>query len=103
MKIALVSLSNEGARIAAKLARHFPEGRIFLHSGVDELPSATRFERVVELTAEMFSRFEGLVYVAPAGLVVRAVAPCLKHKTADPAVVVVDVGGTLGRQPAGRP
>jgi cobalt-precorrin 5A hydrolase len=93
VKIALVSLSNEGARVAATLAGHFPNSEIFLHAGVEELPAAKRFDRVIELTAEIFSQFEGLVYIAPAGLVVRAIAPCLKHKTTDPAVVLVDVGG----------
>jgi cobalt-precorrin 5A hydrolase len=92
VKIALLSLSNEGARIAARLAARFPHSEVFLHAGVEELPAAKRFEHVLELTAEIFSQFDGLVYVAPAGLVVRAVAPCLKHKTIDPAVVVVDVG-----------
>lgn len=92
MKIAIVSLSDEGARIAARLADHFPENEIFLHAGVESLAAAKRFEHIVELTAGIFSQFDGLVYVAPAGLVVRAIAPCLEHKTTDPAVVVVDVG-----------
>ena len=51
-----------------------------------------RFERIADLTREVFSQFQGLVYIAPAGVVVRAVAPCLQHKTTDPGVVVVDVG-----------
>ena len=92
MKIALISLSNEGARVAARLADHFPQSEIFLHAGVESLSAAKRFERVVELTAEIFSQVDGLIYVAPAGLVVRAIAPCVKHKATDPAVVVVDVG-----------
>ncbi len=92
MKIALISLSNEGARIAARLAGHFAESEVFLHVGVEGLPGARRFERVMDLTAEIFPQFDGLVYVAPTGVAVRAVAPCLVHKTSDPAVVVVDVG-----------
>ena len=38
-------------------------------------------------------KYDGLVYIAPCGVVVRAIAPFLEHKTKDPAVVVVDVGG----------
>ena len=100
-----------GARIAARLAAKLPlwneEGapstcEIFLHADVtwakpqaDDGPSGKsprRFERIADLTREVFSRFQGLVYIAPAGVVVRAVAPCLQHKTTDPGVVVVDVG-----------
>lgn len=93
MKIAVISLSNEGARIAARLAGQWDACEVFLHVGVTEMPQARRFERLVELTGEVFPLVEGLVYVAPAGAVVRAVAPCLRHKAVDPAVVVVDAGG----------
>jgi cobalt-precorrin 5A hydrolase len=52
-----------------------------------------RFSRIADLTAELFHQCTGLVYIAPCGVVVRALAPHLKHKTTDPAVVVVDAGG----------
>ena len=66
---------------------------MFLHAGVTELPQARRFDRLAELTHEIFPVYQGLVYIAPTGAVVRAIAPCLRHKTVDPAVVAVDVGG----------
>jgi precorrin-4/cobalt-precorrin-4 C11-methyltransferase len=103
VKIALISLSNAGARIVARLAAKLPLWKeqgasstceIFLHTDVAESPHdvSVRFERIADLTREVFSNFQGLVYIAPAGVVVRAVAPCLQHKTTDPGVVVVDVG-----------
>ena len=95
MKIALISLSDAGARIAARLAAgmdgYLPA--VFLHADVTELPQARRFQRIADLTREIFGQFQGLVYMAPVGLVVRAIAPCLGHKATDPGVVVVDVGG----------
>ena len=47
----------------------------------------------MDLTEQIFASYTGLVYIAPTGVVVRAIAPLLRHKTTDPAVVVVDVGG----------
>ncbi len=121
--IALVSLSNEGARLAAVIGQrlspigHRPSGighRLsasqptadsrqptadsrqpdeYLHVDVTELPQGRRFERLVDLSREIFGLYQGLIYVAPVGAVVRAIAPLLQHKTIDPAVVVVDVGG----------
>ena len=64
-----------------------------LHAGVAELPQARRFDRLAELSREVFPLYQGLIYIAPIGAVVRAIAPCIRHKTVDPAVVAVDVGG----------
>ena len=95
----LATLSDRRSALdALHVAEGWPGGpwagdaTIFLHADATGLPEATRFQSVVELTREVFPRFDGLVYVAPVGLVVRAVAPCLRHKTTDPGVVVVDVG-----------
>ena len=93
MNLAAISLSNEGSRIAAKLAASWLSCDVFLHAGVTELPQARRFDRLAELSQEIFPLYQGLVYIAPIGAVVRAIAPCIRHKTVDPAVVAVDVGG----------
>lgn len=93
MKVALITLSNAGARILSRLSEGLSPCDLFLHAGVTELPEARRFDRIVELTREIFHGYEGLVYVAPTGVVVRAIAPLVVHKTVDPAVVAVDVGG----------
>jgi cobalt-precorrin 5A hydrolase len=94
VKIAAISLSREGAKLAAKLAAAWPACDVFLHAGVTGVEVVgKRFDRLVELTGEIFASYRGLIYMAPVGAVVRAIAPCLRHKTVDPAVVVVDVGG----------
>jgi cobalt-precorrin 5A hydrolase len=128
VNIAVLSLSNEGARVAAQLKRAWPLCDVFLHTAVTEagatgiLPVSAgatgilpvsreadcqsasngrqlgnlpheRFDRIVDLTRDIFAKYDGLVFIAPTGVVVRAVAPLVVHKTVDPAVVVVDVGG----------
>lgn len=47
-----------------------------------------------EWTAEGFRSGEPLVFVGAVGIAVRAIAPFVKSKTSDPAVVAVDEGGT---------
>jgi cobalt-precorrin 5A hydrolase len=98
MKTALVTLSDEGARLLAPLTGRLPEARLFVHESVRhesvrEVPEAARFARIAELTASLFSICRGLVYAAPCGVVVRALAPLIKSKFADPAIVVLDAGG----------
>ena len=58
-----------------------------------EITAAERFAKIADLTATLFPVCRGLVYAAPCGVVVRALAPLVKSKYEDPAVVVLDAGG----------
>ncbi|MCX5822036.1 MAG: cobalamin biosynthesis protein [Deltaproteobacteria bacterium] len=130
MKTALITLSDEGARLLAPLTGRLPEARLFIHESVRdesircetvlhetarqdsaphevnrsdsdriasvselEAPAAERFTKIADLTATLFPICRGLVYAAPCGVVVRALAPLVKSKYEDPAVVVLDAGG----------
>ena len=44
-------------------------------------------------TAEHFSDSDALIFVSACGIAVRAIAPCLRHKSTDPAVVCLDDKG----------
>jgi cobalt-precorrin 5A hydrolase len=113
---ALITLSKEGAKLLAPLARALPAARLYIHESVrDDAPpgvsggtdvggsgrnrrkpvhrEAERFTRIADLTASLFPACRGLVYAAPCGVVVRAIAPLLGNKQVDPAVVVLDTGG----------
>ncbi len=92
MRLALITLSAEGARVAARLARALSEADLYLHTAVATKAKAKRFDAIVALSRKIFRRYDGFVYVCPTGVVVRAIAPLVQHKLTDPAVVVVDVG-----------
>ncbi len=93
MSTAFLTLSEPGARVVRALLPRFPEARVFLHARVPaDIPGATRVERIAEAASLIFSQVTGLVFVAPTGVVVRAIAPLIQHKLSDPAVVVLDVG-----------
>jgi cobalt-precorrin 5A hydrolase len=108
MKIALIALSAEGARLLSPLTGRLPEARLFIHESVRhelvqhesvrydlgrEVSETERFSKIADLTASLFPVCRGLVYAAPCGVVVRALAPLVKSKLEDPAVVVLDAGG----------
>ncbi len=92
MKLAIITLSSQGARVAGLLAQAMPEADLYFHNTVKRPARARRFDAIVALSRKIFRRYEGLVYVCPCGVVVRAIAPLIHHKLTDPAVVVVDVG-----------
>ncbi len=93
MKLALVSLSDEGADLLKRIRDGLPGAAVFLSKGVRRDLPARRFESILDLTREIFEEYDGLVYAVPCGVAVRAIAPNLKNKRFDPAVVVVDAGG----------
>jgi cobalt-precorrin 5A hydrolase len=95
---ALITLCAEGARLLAPLAAMLPGARFYIHESIrDEMglahPDVERFTRIADLTATLFPSCQALVYAAPTGVVVRAIAPLIQSKYADPAVVVIDVLG----------
>ena len=92
MNTAIITLCDQGARVALRLAGKLGGCRVYVHEIVKESVDAERFDAVVTLTEEIFSQYKRLVYIAPCGVVVRAIAPLVRHKLTDPAVVVVDVG-----------
>ena len=93
MKLAIISLSDEGARIANRLQKGLADADIFLHEKVAASFGGRRFKSIITLTRMIFGQYNGLVYIAPCGVVVRALAKNIRNKRTDPGVVVVDVGG----------
>jgi cobalt-precorrin 5A hydrolase len=89
--VAYITLSPEGAALFPAIHAGIAGARLFVHRSVGLPPEATPFDRVTDLTEELFPHVDGLIFAAPCGIVVRAVAGCLRHKTTDPAVVVLDV------------
>ncbi|MBF0509893.1 MAG: cobalamin biosynthesis protein [Deltaproteobacteria bacterium] len=93
MNLAVITLSPEGADLARQLSESLPGVDVYIHEDAVTTVEGFRFSRIIELTAQIFEHYAGLVYITSCGVVVRAVAPLLQHKTVDPAVVVLDVGG----------
>ena len=80
MKLAYLSFTEKGRQLAGRLAAA-------LGGTARRCGASCSLEAWTEAH---FSQSDGLVYVGAAGIAVRAIAPHLKSKTTDPAVVVVD-------------
>lgn len=86
MKTAVIAITKHGSAVARKL-----EGDRYISSKFRTDEPATYFEKPIkDLTAEIWPQYEALVYVVSLGAVVRTIAPFLKDKHVDPAVIVVD-------------
>ncbi|MBI4361734.1 MAG: cobalamin biosynthesis protein [Euryarchaeota archaeon] len=95
---ALIALTKHGTRHALRLHHRMEDSDLYLSAKMKEhVPPGTEgngvrfFEgQLAPLTARIFHRYAGLVYFVSLGAVVRVIAPALKDKHTDPAVVVVD-------------
>jgi len=86
MRIAALTFTDSGENIAKKLKKSMEhEVSIFTRGEGKSLKDA--FEHI-------FKSYDGIVFICSTGIAVRFIAPLLKDKTSDPAVVVVD---DLGR------
>ena len=88
----LVAFTHAGASLAARLAEAL-EGRAFA-PGRCLVPGVEPLEGTVGAWAEhWFPRAEALVFVCACGIAVRAVAPLVRSKAEDPAVLALDERG----------
>lgn len=55
-----------------------------------------RFTKLRDAVKEAFPAYDGLIFIMAAGIVVRTIAPLIKTKLEDPAVVVFDECGQYG-------
>jgi len=97
MKVSVIAFTEKGCKLAKKIALllaaagdscavYAPE-RLALSMGVSGCGSLERWTRA------RFADSEALVFVAAAGIAVRAIAPHIGDKFADPAVVAADEAG----------
>lgn len=98
MKIDLLSFTAKGYDLAQRIRSSFAEDPPRLTNGAPRLTmSVARCNEPLSLsewTTQMFDQSDALVFVGATGIAVRAIAPFLKSKVTDPAVVVVDEGGS---------
>ncbi|MFR1709832.1 MAG: cobalt-precorrin 5A hydrolase [Clostridium sp.] len=97
MKLAAVSVTRQGNNIAKKLSETL---KITLYSSYNN-----KNFKLKSVCEELMNTVDGIIFISSTGIAVRGIAPFLKGKDKDPAVVVVDcesrfaislAGGHLG-------
>ena len=91
-KIAIYTLTPQGARLGRYIADRLG-GDLFIPARLVVSHEAIPFDRLSEAVTENFSLFPQHIFIAAAGIVVRTIAPHLKSKDLDPAMIVLDQEG----------
>lgn len=93
MKIHIISFTGAGAALAEKLKQGLQAAGTDQvevtdrHRGMDGQPSLQAW------TGERFQTGSALLFIGACGIAVRSIAPFVKSKTTDPAVLVIDESG----------
>lgn len=100
MKCAVVAITRHGLALAGRVAAALPGARVFAPAKFAELAQqvapgrAQCYEgKTAEQIPALFAAFDAIVAVVSLGAVVRLIAPHLRNKEQDPAVVVLDEAG----------
>lgn len=95
MKISVIAFTSNGCRTAARIRDSLPEDEVSAWSktsmdplGIKEIGCSSG-----EWVAETFPAVDAIVFVGATGIAVRLIAPHVKSKDVDPAVVCVDEHG----------
>lgn len=93
MNWAVITLSKKSLELALEIKSKIPEIDVYtmpkyMKNGVKPIESGLR-----TFNKYLFENYNTLVYIMAAGIVVRDISPYLKHKSLDPAVLVLDNNG----------
>ena len=95
MIIKVVAFSTNGCRTALRIKESFPEEDIelFAKTKCDTLGIQRIEGKTSEWTGEMFKVSDAIVFIGATGIAVRYIAPYVKSKTTDPAIISMDEHG----------
>lgn len=87
---AIILISESSLSLACTLKEELQDSEIYCTlqaEGCQQISSISTF------TQENFNKFQSIVFIGAMGICVRSIAPCVKDKHTDPAVVCVDSTG----------
>lgn len=92
--IAVWAITPNGVLMAKKLVKRLPDVELFISGKLtDKSFATTSFRSLSEALANAFYRYTGHIFIMSSGIVVRVIAPLIRSKIHDPAIVVVDDRG----------
>lgn len=93
MNLAIITLTEGGVRCAIRLKKYYPDATLYTLKkyqvdGVSEIKPTLK-----GLVENLFKTVDAILFIMATGIVVRTIAPFIKHKTIDPAILVMDEKG----------
>lgn len=99
MRVLLAACSVKACELLQRLEMEWkrvqPDLTIISIVKCSSLPELSERKSLTECVGEWFHKVEAIVFLCAAGIAVRSIAPYLVHKSADPAVLVMDETGNF--------
>ncbi len=89
---AVISVTKGGYKISKIIGEFFESADIY-YTNPDRKEDNELILPLKKFTKEIFERYDSLIFVMAVGITVRVIAPYIKDKTKDPAVVSIDEKG----------
>ena len=95
LSVGIIAITVNGVGLALQLQKGLPGSVCYVPSRhhFALAMGAVGYQRLGTLLPEVWSKHDALVCIMATGIVVRQIAPLIKHKMQDPAVVVLDEKG----------
>ena len=89
-KIAIWVITPNGTKLSDKLTRNLSDADVYVSKNIRGTAIPFKFESLSGTLEKKFNQYNGHIFIMSTGIVVRVIAPLVKSKLEDPAVVVVD-------------
>lgn len=92
MKVAILAITKNGKKIGRRLTEIFTDMTLYSPKKLQDSESGITWydNSTTQMAGELFSKYDGVVYIFSLGAVIRLISPHLKDKKSDPAVIVID-------------
>ncbi len=95
MRLVIISVTANGAKISKEIKNALNDNHDITYYSFEKYPveNAVLFSDMQELVNDIFNSYDGLIFVCACAIAVRKIAPLLRSKLTDPAVITVDEMG----------
>lgn len=94
MKTAVLSVTTRGAKLGQAIRRQTGDHVVcYEKAGKESGEEAKTFAKLGDVMPDLFVECDRILCIMAVGIVVRVIAPYIRHKSKDPAVVVMDEQG----------
>ena len=85
MKIAIVTINNPSLKSAKTLIKTLPNHQCDIYSKVEYI----KFDKLDDILPTLWSEYDAIIFIMATGAVIRKIAPHLKDKATDPAILIM--------------